>query len=96
MAEAKRRVWEQRSGIRLVVAGSGPAARLVPDDDRVSLASRYIPESEVEELFAEASLMVLPYTQASQSGVGALAIPGLGPLIAAGPLYMVRSVPEQV
>ena len=50
------------------------AARLVPDDPRISLISRYISENEVEGLFAGASLVVLPYTQASQSGVGLLAI----------------------
>jgi glycosyltransferase involved in cell wall biosynthesis len=81
LAEAMRLVWEQRSGVRLVVAGSGPAARLVPDDERVSLLPKYIPESEVEELFADASLMVLPYTQASQSGVGALAIAAGVPVV---------------
>jgi glycosyltransferase involved in cell wall biosynthesis len=74
LVEAMRLVWRHRPGIRLVVAGAGPAAGLVPDDERVSLLPKYIPESEVEELLAEASLMVLPYTQASQSGVGALAI----------------------
>jgi glycosyltransferase involved in cell wall biosynthesis len=38
------------------------------------LIPRYISESEVDALLAEASLVALPYTQASQSGVGLLAI----------------------
>ena len=53
---------------------TGEAARLVPDDPRISLIARYISESEVDPLLADASLVALPYTQASQSGVGLLAI----------------------
>ncbi|HEY3763971.1 MAG TPA: glycosyltransferase family 4 protein, partial [Gaiellales bacterium] len=74
LVEAMRLVWKRRPDVRLVVAGSGPAARLVPDDPRISLLSGYIPEDEVGPLLAAASLVVLPYTQASQSGVGVLAI----------------------
>jgi glycosyltransferase involved in cell wall biosynthesis len=71
---AMPRVWELRPDARLVVAGEGDAARLVPDDPRITLIPRYISEREVDTLLAEASLAVLPYTQASQSGVGMLAI----------------------
>ena len=74
LVEAMQLVWERRPGVRLVVAGAGEAARLVPDDRRVSLIPRYISEREVDTLLAEASLIALPYTQASQSGVGLLAI----------------------
>lgn len=74
LAEAMYQVWQEKSDVRLVVAGAGSAARLVPDDARVTLIDRYIPESDVEALLLEASLVVLPYTQASQSGVGMLAI----------------------
>jgi glycosyltransferase involved in cell wall biosynthesis len=74
LVEAMRLVWELRPDARLVVAGEGEAARLVPDDPSISLIPRYISEWEVDTLLAEASLVVLPYTQASQSGVGLLAI----------------------
>jgi glycosyltransferase involved in cell wall biosynthesis len=74
LAEAMHHVWRERPDVRLVVAGAGPAAALVPEDARVSLLDRYIPEQDVENLLAQASLVVLPYTQASQSGVGMLAI----------------------
>ena len=69
-----RFVWERRPEVKLVVAGSGPAARLVPADPRISLRATYISEDEVGTLLSAASLVVLPYTQASQSGVGLLAI----------------------
>jgi glycosyltransferase involved in cell wall biosynthesis len=81
LVEATRLVWEQRPDVRLVVAGTGPAARHVPEDPRVLLIPRYIAESEVDDLFAEASLVVLPYTQASQSGVGGLAIAAGVPVV---------------
>jgi len=74
LAEAMPQVWRERSDVRLVVAGAGPAAGLVPEDARVSLLDRYIPEQDVEALLARSSLVVLPYTQASQSGVGMLAV----------------------
>jgi glycosyltransferase involved in cell wall biosynthesis len=74
LVEAMPLVWEQRPDARLVVAGEGEAARLVPDDPRISLMAGYIPEREVDALLAEASLVILPYTQASQSGVGTQAI----------------------
>ena len=74
LVEAMRLVWERRPEVKLVVAGAGEAARLVPDDQRISLIPRYIPEREVDTLLAQASLVALPYTQASQSGVGILAI----------------------
>lgn len=60
-------------GVRLVVAGDGP----LPDHpglaDGVDLRHGHVPESEVPGLFAEATLVALPYVQASQSGVGSLA-----------------------
>ncbi len=81
LVEGMRLVWQQRPDVRLVVAGAGQAAHLVPDDQRISLIVRYIPEKEVDELLAGASLMVLPYTQASQSGVGVLAIAAGVPVV---------------
>jgi len=67
--------------VRLIVAGEGPAAALVPEHPRVTLIARYIPEPEVQPLLREASLVALPYTQASQSGVGALAIAAGVPVV---------------
>src|SRR5579884_2360671 len=81
LAEAMRHVWSERPDAKLTVAGEGPAARLVPDDPRVTLRSGYVPEREVEHLLAAAALVVLPYTQASQSGVGVLAIASGVPVV---------------
>jgi glycosyltransferase involved in cell wall biosynthesis len=43
--------------------------------------ARYISEAEVEGIMARASLVALPYTQASQSGVGLLAIAAGVPVV---------------
>ena len=81
LVAAMQLVWERRPDVRLVVAGVGPAARLVPVDPRISLIASYISESEVDALLADASLVALPYTQASQSGVGLLALAAGVPVV---------------
>ena len=81
LVEAMRLVWSSSPRVRLVVAGAGEAARLVPDDSRISLIPRYVPESELNGLLAQASLVALPYTQASQSGVGLQAIAAGVPVV---------------
>jgi glycosyltransferase involved in cell wall biosynthesis len=70
LVEAMKTVWESHPEATLTVAGRGPAAAEVPTDARVNLMDHYIPEAEIESLFASASVCVLPYTEASQSGVG--------------------------
>jgi glycosyltransferase involved in cell wall biosynthesis len=73
LAAAMTHVWRRRPEVRLLVAGNGPAAAALPDDPRVELRSGYVPERAVEPLLGRASLIVLPYLEASQSGVAALA-----------------------
>jgi glycosyltransferase involved in cell wall biosynthesis len=81
LVAAMEHVWERRPDARLVVAGEGIAARLVPEEARITLMARYISESEVDGILAGASLVALPYTQASQSGVGMLAIAAGVPVV---------------
>lgn len=77
LGNAMRLVWRERSDARLLVAGSGPEAVNVPTDPRVELMPEYISEERLPELFARASIVVLPYLDGSQSAVGLKAI-GLG------------------
>jgi glycosyltransferase involved in cell wall biosynthesis len=72
LAEAMPRVWSRRPEVRLRVAGEGPTD-LPLSDPRVELQRRYLPESEIPAFLAATTLIVLPYTQASQSGAGSLA-----------------------
>jgi glycosyltransferase involved in cell wall biosynthesis len=67
-------VWEQRPEVLLVVAGQGPELAVVPSDPRIDVVPGYVPEAGVDEIFARASVVVLPYLEASQSGVGVQAI----------------------
>jgi glycosyltransferase involved in cell wall biosynthesis len=74
LLRAMARVWAERPETALRIAGVGPAAELVPEHPRIELRGEYVPEEELEGLFADASLAVLPYVQASQTGVGSLAV----------------------
>lgn len=78
----------QRRGhhFRLVLAGTG--SDLERERERIAscawveLNDRYIPAAEVPELFRRAMAVVLPYTDASQTGVGAIAFAHARPVIA--------------
>lgn len=74
-------VWRHRPDVRLVVAGVGPACADVPDDPRIDRRFGYVPEAALGELLAEASLVVLPYTEASQTGVGSTAVAAGVPVV---------------
>lgn len=64
------------AGLNLVIAGRGPALddlRPRLSDDHVELHDRFIPDPEVAQLFLDTELVVLPYVEASQSGILAVA-----------------------
>ena len=74
LLDAMASVWAVLPATRLVVAGEGD----VPDhpalrDMRVELRIGHVPQADVPALFATATVVALPYVQASQSGVGSLA-----------------------
>lgn len=74
LLDAMPLVWESQPDVRLVVAGEGdPPAHEVLSDARVELRLGHVPEAELPGLFAASTCVVLPYRQASQSGVGSLA-----------------------
>ena len=63
--------------LRIIVAGRGPAARVIKSGPAASslfeLREGFIQDSQLPMLFGEASLVVCPYKEASQSGVIPLA-----------------------
>jgi glycosyltransferase involved in cell wall biosynthesis len=74
LLDALPEIWARVPGARLVIAGSGD----LPDhpllsDPRVDLRHEHVPEGDVPGLFRSARCVVLPYRQASQSGVGSQA-----------------------
>jgi starch synthase len=67
-------VWEQAPDTRLTIAGKGSLeAHPTLADPRVVVRNEYIPDADVPALFAAATCVVLPYREASQSGVASLA-----------------------
>jgi glycosyltransferase involved in cell wall biosynthesis len=74
LLSAMERVWAVRPETQLCVSGVGPESKSVPTDPRITATDGYVPEDRVDEMFRASSLVVLPYVQASQSGVGARAI----------------------
>jgi alpha-maltose-1-phosphate synthase len=67
-------IWAERPDARLVVAGAGELPRHdALADDRVEVRAEHVPESGLAELFGGATAVMLPYIQASQSGVGSRA-----------------------
>jgi glycosyltransferase involved in cell wall biosynthesis len=71
---------------KIIVAGRGQdlerhAARLA-DPTRVELVDHYVPPTEVATLFRRSTAVVLPYTDATQSGVAAIALANARPVIA--------------
>jgi glycosyltransferase involved in cell wall biosynthesis len=74
LLDAMPAVWERQPELRLTLAGEGT----VPDhpllaNRRVECRFEHVPEAAIPPLFAAATCVVLPYRQASQSGVGSLA-----------------------
>lgn len=81
--DAMASVWERRPEVRLTVAGEGdvePHPAL--SDPRLTLRREYLAEDELPALFEAATCLVLPYRQASQSGVGSLAMQHGRPVVA--------------
>jgi glycosyltransferase involved in cell wall biosynthesis len=74
LLDAMPRIWEHHPELRLTVAGGGPVEdHPLLADPRVVSRFEHVAEGAVPELFGAASCLVLPYRQASQSGVGSLA-----------------------
>jgi glycosyltransferase involved in cell wall biosynthesis len=93
LLDSLERLWPRRPELTLTIAGEGP----LPDhaalrDPRVTLVHRHVAEAEVPGLFAASTIVVLPYVEASQSGVGSLAKAHGRPIVASA----VGGLPELV
>lgn len=74
LLEAMAAVWAEQPEATLTIAGAGELAdHPALGDPRVDVRADYVPDEEVAGLFGSATCVALPYRQASQSGVGALA-----------------------
>ena len=77
--------WKQEPQWRVVIAGAGdfqPYQKLCPRDERLILKNRFIADEEVAPLFQEAAFVVLPYHEATQSGIIPIAYAFAKPVVA--------------
>jgi glycosyltransferase involved in cell wall biosynthesis len=82
LLDAMSAVWTAFPDATLVVAGAGdiePHPAL--SDPRVTVRNEHVPEDAIPGLMHAARCLVLPYRQASQSGVGSRAKPYARPLV---------------
>ncbi|MCS6830706.1 MAG: glycosyltransferase family 4 protein [Armatimonadota bacterium] len=96
LLEAWERVSKECPAARLIIAGQGydlPNYReRILHDPQCVLIDRFVSPHEVAQLFTEASLVVLPYVEATQSGVLSVAFAFGKPTV----VTSVGSLPELV
>ncbi len=81
LADAMKRVWTARPEVRLLIAGTGSSEWQLADA-RIDRVPGYLPEGEVDRFLERMTVMALPYTEASQSGAGSVAVGRGIPLVA--------------
>lgn len=98
LLDAMERLWRRLPQAHLHLVGSGdlrPYAawlRRHRNDPRVRVRQTWVPDEEIPAVFRQASVVVLPYTSATQSGVAVLAASFGIPVIAT----TTGALPEQV
>jgi glycosyltransferase involved in cell wall biosynthesis len=81
--------------IRLIIAGKGDMSNyvgLMRNAEIFEIHNRFIPDDEVGILFRRASMVVLPYTEITQSGIVSIAYAFKKPVVATA----VGDIPEMV
>jgi glycosyltransferase involved in cell wall biosynthesis len=68
------RLQDTMSDTKLIVAGTGPLADLARGHRNVELRHEYVSESDLDALLGDTRLVLLPYKDATQSGVGLQAV----------------------
>ncbi|MBS1809103.1 MAG: glycosyltransferase family 4 protein [Acidobacteria bacterium] len=96
LIEAEPLISARVPNVRIVIAGRGDDfskyERMMKNRDRFEVLNYRIPDEDVARLFQEASLVVCPYVEASQSGVLAIANAFGKPVVATN----VGGIPEMI
>ena len=82
-------------GVKIIIAGEGNFAKyetMIENRNHFEIHNRFIPDEEVAEFFQRASVVVLPYTGGSQSGIIPIAYAFKKPVVATA----VGAIPEVV
>jgi glycosyltransferase involved in cell wall biosynthesis len=86
LLEAEPLLAEALGTFKVTIAGKGEDlagyARYMHDRERYEIINTFVPDEQVAELFQKASVVVLPYIDASQSGVIPLAFAFGKPVVA--------------
>lgn len=95
LIKAEALVSQKIPSLKIVIAGSGnfnKYTNLIKDNSKYEIYNKFIPEIEVSKLFQRANVVVLPYIDATQSGVVQIAYAFKKPVIATA----VGDLPEVV
>jgi glycosyltransferase involved in cell wall biosynthesis len=86
LIDAAPSIKEQIPNASFIVAGRGddltPYLARIQNRTWFDIRNRFVPPLEASRLFAEADLVVLPYTEASESGVLSIAVAFATPVVA--------------
>ena len=96
LIRAEPYISEELPDVKIVIAGEGESFHryeaLIAHPDRFEVHNEFVPRGEAADIFRRASVVVLPYIEASQSGVLAMAYTFGKPVVATD----VGSIPEVV
>ena len=95
LLQAFAKVGQRHKDVKLEIVGAGdlkPYSRLLESVPNVHVVNRWVDDAEVAPIFQQATMTVLPYTTASQSGVIPLAATFRVPVIAT----TVGALPDQI
>jgi glycosyltransferase involved in cell wall biosynthesis len=85
--------------LKVIIAGDGDFTKyesLIDNTAHFEIHNRFIPDEEVSDLFERASVVVLPYTEASQSGVVPIAYAFKKPVVATNVGSLIEVVEDGV
>jgi glycosyltransferase involved in cell wall biosynthesis len=86
LIRAEPRISEQVPNVEFVIAGEGddlaPYRQMMVNPQRFTIHNRWIDDAQQSELFQQAAVVVLPYTEATQSGVVPVAYTFAKPVVA--------------
>ncbi len=96
LIEAAQILKKRQLDFKLKIAGNGPDLdqyrSLIARLNFIEVEDRYIPQQDISTLFGNARAVIMPYLEATQSGVAALAISAKKPLIASA----VGAIPDVI